>query len=149
MFLPALPCLPATDAAAFEEPAIAVFDHDIVSSQQMALFAGREFGPDNRPLQPVVSRIATGFTDADGKLPGAYGVSLRNRPYESLPKQTRRLALAIVETEHSVTFFALGAFPDPAPGTGLGDPFHEIRLADNLHAKLQSVWACLGGLAIK
>jgi hypothetical protein len=61
LFLPALPCLPETDAAAIEEPAIAVFGHHVVRRQQMALFAGRDFGPDNRTLQSMMLRVAAGF----------------------------------------------------------------------------------------
>jgi hypothetical protein len=45
----ALPCLPATDAAAFEEAAIAVFDNHIVPSQRMAELAKFELCADDRP----------------------------------------------------------------------------------------------------
>jgi hypothetical protein len=63
-------------------------------------------------------------------------ISIRNRTHEGLPKQARRLALAIVETEHSVALFAPGPFPNPAAGTGLGDPFHERFRRHDLHARL-------------
>ena len=50
---------------------------------------------------------------------------------------TRRLALAIIETEHSVALFAPGAFPNPAAGTSLGDPFHQRFRGHDFHARLR------------
>lgn len=86
LLVPVLPCLAAADAAAFEGPAIAVFDDDIVGGEQMALLTGGEFCLDHRSLQAVMGWVAAGFADTDRELARTDLISLGNRPYEALPE---------------------------------------------------------------
>jgi hypothetical protein len=65
LLLPAPPRLAAADAAAFELPALAVFNHDVIRCEQMASLAGRDLRLFDRSCQAMMSRIATGFADTD------------------------------------------------------------------------------------
>ena len=95
MFLPASPCLPTAGTAPLEFAAFAVLDNDIVPGQRMAELAEFELRADNRPLYPVMRRVAASLPNASWHLAGQNSVIGRNNPDERLPRQTRGRALAV------------------------------------------------------
>ena len=95
MFLPALPCLPATDAAALEEAAIAVFGRHVVPCKRMAELAEFELCDGEQPLYPVMRRVAASFPNASWHLAGQNALIGRNNPDERVPEQMRGRGLAV------------------------------------------------------
>ena len=95
LFLPASPCLAAAGAAALEFAAIAVFDDHIVPGQRMAELAEFELCDDERPLYPVMRRVAASFPNASWHLAGQNALIGRNNPDERVPEQMRGRGLAV------------------------------------------------------
>jgi hypothetical protein len=95
LFLPALPCLPATDAAALEEAAIAVFGRHVVPGKRMAELAEFELCDGEQPLYPVMRRVAASFPNASWHLAGQNALIGRNNPDERVPEQMRGRGLAV------------------------------------------------------
>ena len=94
-FLPASPRLASASAATLVFATVAVLDNHIVPGQRMVELAEFELCDDDRPLYPVMRRIAASFPNASLHLAGQNSVIGRNNTDERLPEQTRGRALAV------------------------------------------------------
>ena len=105
MFLPALPCFTAADAAALEGPAVPVFEDYVVRRQQMASLAGCQRCLLNRPQKSMMLRVAAGLADAGEQLAGTHVISLRNSPTKLSQKRRGAVRCPV----------AVGAISDDRP----------------------------------
>jgi hypothetical protein len=94
----------------------------------MAELAEFEFRADERPLHPVMRRVAASLPNASWHLAGQDAVIGRNHPDERFPEHPLGRALAVSATEHSIAFFAERAIPHPTSAGAGRDAFHQARL---------------------
>jgi len=84
LFLPASPCFAPAGTATLEFSTVAVLDNHVVPGQRMVEPAEFELCDDDRPLYPVMRRVAASFPNASWHLAGQNAVIGRNNPDERL-----------------------------------------------------------------